>query len=310
MDFVRQESPPPAYSESEYDKKLSSAIQFLAISEETEEEWDDDRYEAAASSGAQQAIPSVRNRPPQSTNTNHRAVRRLPVPPHEAVPNDHPLRIHKKSASHSYTSPSTPSTSKPQPKWYGGPDEPSSARASRTNAPYPYLDTNRPRSPVTSVPFSVASSPAYPSQHHFPRPKSDDLRLNQSPIPPHSQSHPARTVPHTRAVSVSHLNFDVSVAYRSSDLPLPASAGSTRSEPNHHQPAFNPNSLYNSAVSSHLHISPSVPSRSNKPHALNSRNFPQGPDSFYTAPRTPPPPHRARSPPVFTSFQRSQSPLF
>ncbi|KAJ3997009.1 hypothetical protein F5050DRAFT_1489563 [Lentinula boryana] len=304
MDFEREDSPPPAYSESEYDKKLSSAVQFLAISEATEEEWDDGRSEASVSSGAPQAALSVRNHPIQLVNTSHRAVRTLPVPPREAVANDHPLRIHKKSASHSYALPSVPPSSSDL-KWYGGLEEPSSprnsSRTSRPNAPFSYLE-NRARSPVASVPSPVVSAPTYPSQHRFSDPKSDHAKFTQSsPMSPLSQSFPARTV--------SQLNFDASVAYGRSEF-SPASAGSTRSEPSHHShQSFNPNSLYNSAVSSHLHVSSSVPSRLNNPRTPSSRSVsPLGSNALFPAARQPP--QNIWTPQISSSPQRPQSPSY
>ncbi|KAJ3802764.1 hypothetical protein GGU11DRAFT_740348 [Lentinula aff. detonsa] len=304
MDFEREDSPPPAYSESEYDKKLSSAIQFLAISEETEEEWDDGRSEASASSGAPQAALPVRNHPIQLVNTSHRVVRTLPVPPREAVANDHPLRIHKKSASHSYTLPSVPPSSSDL-KWYGSFEEPSSprnsSRTSRPDAPFSYLE-NRARSPVASVHSPVVSAPAYPSQHRFSDPKGDHAKFTQSsPMSPLSQSFPARTV--------SQLNFDASVAYGRSEL-SPASAGSTRSESSHHShQSFNPNSLYNSAVSSHLHVPSFVPSRLNNPRTPSSRSAsPLGSNALFSTAKQPP--QDTWTPQISSSPQRPQSPSY
>ncbi|KAJ4478133.1 hypothetical protein J3R30DRAFT_3479683 [Lentinula aciculospora] len=280
MDFEREDSPPPAYSESDYDKKHSSTIQFLAITEEIEEEeWDDSRSEDALSSGAQGPVPSVRMpsthpHQPSSATTSRRAARRLPVPPHEAVANDtKPLRIHKKSASHSYVLPSSPKLE------------------------------NRAQSPVASSPLA-----SYSSQHRFSGPKSDHLYPQSPPTSPLISSFPARTASHTRAVSVSQLNFDASVAYNRPEYYSPVSAGTTRSEPSYHrqqQHTFSPNALYNSAVSSHLHSSP-VPSRLNNPHTPSPRSAsPQPSGALFTVAR---PPQTTWMPPVITSAQRSQSP--
>jgi hypothetical protein len=182
MDFARESSPPPAYSEGDYDRKLVADFELsLAIEEEEDEE---SRPEHTINSRPQDA-------------THPRAIRRLPVPPNpgEAMK---PLRIHKKSASHSYGSYPSP-------------------RAERSN-------------------HAIPSSPAFTTGLSTPT-KLSSARSS-----------------HTRAASHLH-DFDASIAYSHPEY-APILPESTRT--------FNPNSLYNSAVSSHLHTSspsPWVPPR-------------------------------------------------
>ncbi|KAJ3869557.1 hypothetical protein EV359DRAFT_76532 [Lentinula novae-zelandiae] len=305
MDFEREDSPPPAYSESDYDKKLSSAIQFLEISEETEEEeWNEGRSEGVLSSGARELAPPVKSPSshipqPASAKISNRGVRRLPVPPRDAVANnDKPTRVHRKSVSHSYTLSPAP---KSRPKWHGDAEGSSNPRSPSRSLRGDVPLEHRSHSPTAWVP--TYSSP------HRSGPKNDRAFSQSPPTSPLTQSFSSQTASHTRAVSVSQLNFDASVAYSQSNF-SPFSAGSTRSEPSHHHPphTFNPNSLYNSAVSSHLHVSSSVPSHLNNTYDHSSRSaLPQNSSVPFTAAR---PSQTTWTPPVSSSPRRPQSPSY
>ncbi|KAF9075782.1 hypothetical protein BDP27DRAFT_1414953 [Rhodocollybia butyracea] len=240
MDFYCDNSPPPAYSEQNYDQKLAQLSLTITEEPDLEDEYDETE---AASSRAQRAGYAHQNSPThtnaQTSNADRRGVRRLPAPPGQGPVDVKALRVHKKSASHSYGS-SYQQSPKPHPKWYGDldPVDPySTKKSSHTNA------RDRPISPPPPFPSPTSPRPANyssPPQQH--RSSAHQPSSPPSPFPPRT---PASS--HTR--SVSQLNFDTSVAYRRPEFP-PVNVS-----PN--SGSYNPNSLYNSAVSSH--ISPSVP---------------------------------------------------
>lgn len=249
MDFYRESSPPPAYSEQDYDKKIATAIELSLIAEEREEE-DESRSEVAAVSSRARECASTRNyaaqiNPPPSANP--RSVRRLPAPPGAGVADNKPLRVHARSASHSYGSSPVSNPPKPRPKWHGdlAEDVSSTMTLSRITATSPHNRDHGSSSPPPAFstvppPPSSSHSPTVSRytnssslpQHHFSGPKNDSTPL--------SHSFPSRNGSHTRAVS--QLNFDSSVAYSRSGF-SPVSAGSSHSDSSQNN-TFNPNSFY------------------------------------------------------------------
>ncbi|KAF5389161.1 hypothetical protein D9757_004920 [Collybiopsis confluens] len=167
MDFHRESPPPPAYSERYYDKKLAASFELnLAISEDPEEEedWDEPGREPAATS-------------PRSTSTQQSTVRRLPPVPGQEEPK--PLRIHKRTVSHSAYPASEPRRALPL------------GRSSHTRAASSQLQFD-PSVAYASPEFSprpASSRPIHPDPSYIP---FNPSALYNTAVSPHLNVAPAR----------------------------------------------------------------------------------------------------------------------
>lgn len=233
MDFDRESSPPPAYTEQDYDKKLSTAIELSLISEQAEREGlDESRSNVAPVSSRAQHPYSTRNHsaqihPPSSAAT--RAARRLPLPP---TASDKPLRVHTRSSSHAYGSSPVSNTPKPSSKWH---------EASTVEDISSMMDLSRISTPHNRAHMSASPPPVFSAVPSYNPSPSTASRYANSSLSQHST--PSRRGAHTR--TVSQLNFDSSVAYGRTDI-SPVSAGSnhSRREEETSHLTFNPNSFY------------------------------------------------------------------
>ncbi|KIK68120.1 hypothetical protein GYMLUDRAFT_36950 [Collybiopsis luxurians FD-317 M1] len=315
MDFTRESSPPPAYSERDYDRKLAATFQMsLTISEDPEEEADENGSEDVVTSRAPETVSSARAPSAHAhsfapTSSIHKLPRRLPAVPgqQEAIANQKPLRIHKKSASHSYGSYPAPI---PHAKLYGAldPIQEVSNTTSRSprpqNSPSHHGIASQPSFPavafpVSSLPPSAGSRSQNPSsENRFLRSNELDQHRPSPPLSPHNHSFPSRSS-HPR--TVPQLQFDASVAYTRPEF---SPASSSHSDSTHDHITFNPNSFYNSAVSSQLNASPSP----SLPARLKTHGRSASSSTHFTAAR-PPSEASAHS---FASFplrsQHAQSP--
>jgi hypothetical protein len=108
------------------------------------------------------------------------------------------------------------------------------------------------------------------------------------------------------------LDFDSTIAYRPDSSPVSTGYNHPDSIRNQTSIPFYPNSLYNFAVSSHLHTSPSpsVPARLNKPQSFQDTS-PNISNSHFTAARPPQELvlHRTQSPSTPYSANATQFPL-
>jgi hypothetical protein len=206
MDQGDLTSPPPAYSEQEFDQKISTVVHVSLSApqpplepldgEEQWEEWDDAAFQAAAQAVSSWGSQPTGSQSSQGSGAGSSARSQVSHPALESegdnnaqspdLPAIEPLRIHKKARS-----PTSPS--KPRPSWFAeteiDPQSNASGSIQHDIPPEDEEDRSIPPPPFTAVAPSIDGRPVIimsyqPGDSRSPSPLNSPVRTSLE-IPPY-----------------------------------------------------------------------------------------------------------------------------